>query len=352
MPYLISGIQQIGVGVRNKEEAWKWFRRFFGMDIPVFQEAAEAPLMTRYTGGEVRSRDAALALNLKGGSGFEIWQYTSRESAYPSSEPLLGDLGIFMGKIKTPDIQNCFDFYRNNGVEVLSTPSEDPSGHQHFYIRDPWGNHFELTEREDFFQSDQAFTGGPWGVVIGVSNIDKVLPLYQKILGYDAVLYDQSGVFDDFKGLPGGNSRVRRILLGHGEERQGAFSSVFGDSTIELIQSLDRRAEKIFKDRLWGDAGFIHLCFDVSGMDDLGNVLEAEGYPFTVDSEGSFDMGEAAGRFTYIEDPDGTLIEFVETHKVPIFKKLNWYLHLEKRDPKKSLPRWMIRLLGLGRIRD
>ena len=32
----------------------------------------------------------------------------------------------------------------------------------------------------------------------------------------------------------------------------------------------------------------------------------------------SFTMGDAGGHFTYIEDPDGYLIEFVETHKIPI----------------------------------
>ena len=43
--------------------------------------------------------------------------------------------------------------------------------------------------------------------------------------------------------------------------------------------------------------------------------------PFTVDVDHSFDMGEAAGSFSYTEDPDGALIEFVETHKIPILKK-------------------------------
>ena len=54
-------------------------------------------------------------------------------------------------------------------------------------------------------------------------------------------------------------------------------------------------------------------------------------------------MGEAAGHFSYIEDPDGTLIEFVETHKVPILKKIGWYLDLRKRDPNKSLPDWIVK---------
>jgi hypothetical protein len=63
-------------------------------------------------------------------------------------------------------------------------------------------------------------------------------------------------------------------------------------------------------------------------------------------------MGEAAGRFSYIEDPDGTLIEFVETHKVPVMKKLGWYLNLKKRKPTKPLPRWIIKAMGLSRVTE
>jgi len=60
-------------------------------------------------------------------------------------------------------------------------------------------------------------------------------------------------------------------------------------------------------------------------------------------------MGEAAGHFSYIEDPDGALIEFVETHKIPILKKIGWYLDIRKRDPLKPLPKWMIKSLGLNK---
>jgi catechol 2,3-dioxygenase-like lactoylglutathione lyase family enzyme len=352
MAYVISGIQQLGVGVGNKKDAWQWYRKYLGMNVPVFQEAAEAPLMTHYTGGVVQSRDAALALNLKGGSGFEIWQYTSRETAYPEQEMVLGDWGIQIGKIKTPDVQKCYDFYKTEAVNLLNEPSIDPAGNLHFHMKDPWGNIFEMTERPDYFQKNSSMTGGPCGAVMGVSDIDRVLPLFQKVLGYDVIYFDETSVFDDLKGLPGGDQTFRRVLLGHGEPREGAFSRVFGESTIELIQCQDREGAPIFRDRFWGDAGFIHLCFDIAGMDDLGRTLKAEGYPFTVDSEGSFDMGEAAGRFTYIEDPDGTLLEFVETHKVPIMKKMNWYLNLKGRNPEKPLADWMMKLLGLGRIRN
>jgi len=86
-------------------------------------------------------------------------------------------------------------------------------------------------------------------------------------------------------------------------------------------------------------------------MDKLKSRCAALGFPFTVDSDNSFDMGEAAGRFSYIEDPDGTLIEFVETHKLPIVKKLGWFLNLKQRPADKALPRWMIKSMGLARVK-
>jgi hypothetical protein len=77
----------------------------------------------------------------------------------------------------------------------------------------------------------------------------------------------------------------------------------------------------------------------------------AHGYTFSIDSEDSFAMESAAGRFCYIEDPDGTLIELVETHKVPLFKKWGLYLNLKKRSLEKPLPDWMIRMLSLSRVK-
>ena len=49
MSYTIHGIQHLGVGVPEHSSAWKWYREFFGMDIPLFNDEAEAPLMTIYT---------------------------------------------------------------------------------------------------------------------------------------------------------------------------------------------------------------------------------------------------------------------------------------------------------------
>jgi hypothetical protein len=86
-------------------------------------------------------------------------------------------------------------------------------------------------------------------------------------------------------------------------------------------------------------------------MKALQEKCESAGHPFTVDSSNSFDMGEAAGHFSYIEDPDRTLIEFVETHKIPVLKKIGWYLDLTKRDASKALPDWMLKALRFNRVK-
>ncbi len=332
---LISGIQQMGIGVKDVRAGWKWYADVFGTDVKVFDDAAVAELMLPYTGGEPRERHAALAINLQGGGGFEIWQYRGRVPVGPDFEPQLGDFGIYICKIKSKDVAKTYDYMKSKNVELLSEVVNDPNGNPHFFLKDPFGNIFQVVPGEDWFREENKLTGGNYGAVIGVSDIDKALKVYSGILNYKEVVYDKTGKFDDLKGLPSGDCEYRRVLLQSGENK-GGFSKLLGPSQIELVEAKERTGRKIFENRFWGDLGYIHLCYDVVGMDLLREECKEKGFPFTVDSsvkhnnDNSFDMGEAAGHFTYIEDPDGTLIEFVETHKVPIIKKIGWFLNVRK----------------------
>jgi len=352
MNKIISGIQQVGIGVPDKEEAWRWYRKHFGMDIPIFEDAAEAPHMSSYTGNKVQSRSATLALNIQGGGGFEIWQYTSRNPDPPNFTVQLGDTGIFAAKIKTKNIKHTYETFKKDGVTIVNGIVHDPAGKPHFFVKDPHGFIFQVVESANWFTFDKHHTGGQVGCMIGVSDIEESLKLYRDILGYDTVLYDKKGVFEDLKGLSGNKQNLRRVLLTHSKPRKGSFSNLIGPSKLELIKTYDRKPKKIFGDRYWGDLGFIHLCFDIKGMDLLEKECRNKGFPFTVNSAESFDMGDAAGHFSYIEDPDGTLIEFVETHRIPIWKKVGWFLNLKKRNPEKPLPNWMLHFLKMSRVRN
>lgn len=353
---IISGIQQLGIGVADVHKAWKWYRRYFGMNIKVFEERAIASYMLPYTGGQPQSRHAVLALNLNGGGGFEIWQYTERTPQPPAFAPALGDLGIFVAKIKTRDVQLAHSFCRLEEI-IVSDIQTDPVGRKYFFATDPFGNIFQVIESLNWFGKSKKLTGAVYGAVIGVSNIENARKVYSEILGYDKVVLDQTGSFADFGFLYGGERKCRRVVLAHSMPRLGAFSRLFGESEIELIEVKEHPVRKIYENRFWGDLGFIHLCFDINGFQMLKELCAEKGFPFTVDSSASqqgdsFDMGEAAGHFSYIADPDGTLIEFVETHKVPILKNFGWYLDLRKRKPGKHLPNWMIKAMGMNKVKD
>lgn len=349
--FVNSGIQQVGIGVPDMEAAFRWYARYFGMDIPLFQDAAEAPLMTKYTGNQVHSRAATLALNIQGGGGFEIWQFTSRNTVPPSFQPQLGDLGIYAVRMKSRNVLKAAQALIQEGLTVINGPATAPDGSQHFFVSDNHGLVFDIVESSSWFAKSSSVTGGVAGVMIGVSQMERSIAFYRDVLGYDTVISDTEGVFSDLNGLAGGDKALRRVLLGHTRTPRGAFAPLIGASQIELVQSLDREPQRLFEGRYWGDFGFIHLCFDVRGMDGLKEHCADAGYPFTVDSGETFDMGQAGGRFSYVEDPDTTLIEFVETHKIPLVKALGWNLDLTSRPPEKALPRPMLRLLALGRAK-
>src|SRR5659263_271431 len=117
--YIICGIQQVGVGVKDVKTSWAWYRKSFGMDCPIFEETSEARLMLPYTGGEPRSRHAVLAFNLQGGGGFEIWQHKGRTPVEVSEEIKAGNLGIFACKIKVKSIEKVLAAFVKENISIL-----------------------------------------------------------------------------------------------------------------------------------------------------------------------------------------------------------------------------------------
>lgn len=351
--YIISGIQQIGVGTTNIIESWKWYAEHLNIDIRILEDDTVAERMLPYTGNAAQKRHAAIAVNLQGGGGFEIWQYSDRKPQKVSFDIQVGDLGIFAGKIKSCDVQRLHAELSQTGIQIGKI-HQTPDGTPSFFFEDPFGNYFQVVQDTFVYIDRGTATGGCVGAMIGVTNIERALPVYQDILGYDTIVYDKEGTFDDLAFMRGGEQRFRRVLLKHSEKRVGAFAELFGNSTIELVCALERQPRKIYEGRYWGDPGFIQICYDVSNMKALKKFCAEKGFPFTVDScpDGEiFPMGDASGHFTYIEDPDGTLIEFVETRKIPVLKKLGIYIDLSKKDRSKSLPKFLLKMLKFNKVK-
>jgi catechol 2,3-dioxygenase-like lactoylglutathione lyase family enzyme len=349
--FLICGIQQVGVGVVDLAAELRWCRSALGIDVRIFDDEGEAALMLPYTGGAPQARRAVLVASLQGGSGLEVWHYSRRAPVPAGFEPLPGDLGITTVFIKSRDPRDAHARLSSAGVPRIGSLTNDPAGDPCFVLRDPQGLPFRIGTGKDWFVRGKHPTAGVAGCMIGVRDVDRSLPFYRDILGYDQVVYDHSGAFDDLSDLGARARQVRRLLLARSGRNRGAFSPLLGSSRLELVQALDRAPRKIFAGRFWGDPGFIHLCFDVVGMDALKARCAFLGHSFTVDSGQGLSMGDAAGRFAYVEDPDGTLVEFVETWRLPVMGKWGIAVDLRRRPAGKPLPRLMLRALGLNRVK-
>jgi catechol 2,3-dioxygenase-like lactoylglutathione lyase family enzyme len=265
--------------------------------------------------------------------------------------PQPGDLGICWVCLKTRDPEAAFECLSRGDVRPLDTIVRDPCGNSSFFVRDPGGNHLRIVPGSGWFARSAAPTGGVSGCAIGVSDIDRARAFYDHAFGYDRVIYDERGTFADLACLPGGHERLRRLMLSRSQAPRGAFADWLGPSQVELVQSLWRTPRGSYAGRHWGDHGFMHLCFEVCGMDGWKERLAHLGFHFTVDSADSFDMGGDLGRFAYVEDPDGTLVELEETHRIGIVKRWGWSLDLRRRPPRKPLPRWMLGMMRFNRVR-
>lgn len=347
----VNGMQHIGIAVSDMDVMLPLYRKLFGLDIPFFDSVQPAPLMDVYTRNQTITKRASMVINLQGGCAMEVIQPTSFIPSANRQAFQWGDIGINAVVMKSRDVHRSRERVCDL-VEICHPMEERPDGRAVFSLKDPDGNIFQFTADENWYTNNGHHSGGVLGCVMGVSDIEKSLRLYSDLLGFDQKVWDETGVFSDWQHLPGGNQKYRRVLLTASKPTGGGFARVTGRNYIELVQALDRTPNKIFKGRIWGDLGFVHLGLDVKGMSELGQNLAEKGFPFTCDSNAALSMGKTKVHCVYIDDPDGILIELIEVYKVPIVEKWGIFLNVEKRDPLQPLPDFMLKALRFSRIKD
>ncbi|MEQ9303632.1 MAG: hypothetical protein RJQ14_06905, partial [Marinoscillum sp.] len=203
-------------------------------------------------------------------------------------------------------------------------------------FQDPFGN--EIRVKQTTLERKAQFTGVK-GCALGVSNLSQSIRFYEKF-GYQIA---NTSTQESIAGCD-------IVKMNSANRSRGRMGMYFGDNELILIERLDQSGSKIYQDRFWGDPGFIHLCFDVYNLPGWVTYFHHEGFPFTVLSNVDFKMGDAEGHWGYLEDPDETLIEMVETHKIPIVKELGISIDLTRRAPQKPLPGLLIKVLSLKKV--
>ena len=86
------------------------------------------------------------------------------------------------------------------------------------------------------------------GAVVGVTDMEASIRFYSEVLGYTTIKSDTTGRFSKNYFLPSADKQCRRVIL-EAPQREGAFAALFGGSTIELVQALERTPRKIYEGR-------------------------------------------------------------------------------------------------------
>src|SRR5690606_33978174 len=128
----------------------------------------------------------------------------------------------------TRNIQKAFEQHKKIGITALTSPVKNPAGDMHYYVSDNSGNWFDIVESSNSFSDDKGINGGVYGMVIGVSDMEKSLKFYGDLLGFDTVLSDTTGMATDLSGVPGSNHNMRRVILGQSKQSIGPFNPLLG----------------------------------------------------------------------------------------------------------------------------
>ena len=142
----INGIQHIGVGTADSDKSQKWYRKFLGMDVRLFDGTAPAPLMDIYTNNETITKRASMILNLQGGCAMEVVNPTTFTAKPADFEVQLGDLGIYVAQVKTQNVQKAYAYFKQHGATLRSDIVHMPEGSETFYVEDPNGLFFQIVE--------------------------------------------------------------------------------------------------------------------------------------------------------------------------------------------------------------
>jgi catechol 2,3-dioxygenase-like lactoylglutathione lyase family enzyme len=258
-----------------------------------------------------------MTLNPKGGGVLEFIEFKSCPIGPFPEDRGYGDFGVLEMGFSVKDIEGVVDSFEAKGVvfltSVCSMQLSDGRTWRYAYLRDPNGMRVQLVEdiRPGQPAARKPEVHGAFHVGIGVSDIRKAAQFYEKVLGFDRQVYAFEGHNPDLDPVTGRAARMSTVILERSAPNTGAIREL-PQGTIKLMSVPDRKGTHLYDGRKWGDMGCMEFCMDVSELETTVAEARAKGAPVSLEPC-EIDMGSGSrGKVAYIQDPDGTTIEFVE----------------------------------------
>ncbi|MBI5118225.1 VOC family protein [Candidatus Poribacteria bacterium] len=319
---MITSLQHVGLGVTDAAASYDFYKKVLGFPVKISDYVGASKEMEPIIGELVKMR-IIMALSARGRGLVELVQYLST-----SPRPLemrWGDIGFLATGYRVDNLPGFINRLQQIGVKpkVRSYVTELASRQrwESAFLADPDGNLIELVDISPGAPVEPNVSGLVQ-VTVGVRDIDKSLPFYRDILGYNVTLLDIVQEEPGLQPLFGRSFAQRQVLLQRTERLNGPFVTSDG-GVIRLVQVLGYQGKELFAGRRWGDIGQMECCFEVDDIRAAVAEVERSMKTKAYCSPTYMDMGAGTNAFfAYIKDPDGTLIEFDEVKKVLWMKPL------------------------------
>ncbi len=321
---MINGIQHVGIGVRNREKSFDFYKNALGFSVPISKHTGNCsgviPIIEK---DEIRN--VIIPLNPYGGALVEIFQYTSK---VPVPIPVEVDFtynGFLYYGLKVKNIERALYIIEGHGGEVITrpkpfTPMKD-MGWKTAVFRDIDGIYGILLEypgNNIGYGYGRPKVGGIEYIAVGVSNLAQSIEFYAHILGYDVIVYTYEGTSSEWDDLFGKGKKTKRALLKRHQKPQGQFRHYLKGGMIELLEVEGNMGKHNYDGRKWGDIGLMEVCFDVTDINATLESVSKKGAEIIV-TPYKQDMGMYTNAtFAYIKDPDGSKLEFADISSLPV----------------------------------
>ena len=310
---VFRGVDHIGIGVGDMDEAIAFYGRHVGFDDVRFDWAGEVPGLEAIAGRTPRARIAMLASGTAtpiGPGRIKLVQVLDGDGPPASPEgQAWGEVGVCEVCLHVRGVEGVHASLVAAGCEELMPPMSaavvphdvalDIS-----YVADPWGTKIELIEWTGLWRSlpGPARPEGVNHVAFGVTDMTRTRAFYER-LGFTELLFESTEFFDPMapwykapwysEDLPAQHMTMPMAPQG------AAIEPVVLDPPGH-----DCRGE-------WGHLGPMELAIGVSSLEQGIAELRRQGVEFLGEPQ-ALDVGGGEWRYAYFAEPDGNYVALVE----------------------------------------
>jgi len=299
----IKGVHHVAIGIKDLEAMKRFYTDVLGFKrvLVEIDDSEKNNMSDTMRGALPVIFDGAMLQQEAGGVVVELIHMIAPAPRPIRRNPAYGDIGVAKVSVTVPDVEQFYG-QQKGVIPFCSEPqlAKIPQwgDYRFVFCRDPEGNLIEFVSHSDILKTISPGAAG-WAS-ISVTDLDRSMDFYKNTLGFDITVIEPhecfSGLVDGVSGHAG--TRVRSCMLGSSKARAG-------EGTVELFEVMEPRGRSIPLSAMWGDYGYLQVCFSYGNIGEAVERLEKDGVEFI---SGHMVMPDG-GEFVYLKDVDGIPLE-------------------------------------------